>query len=225
MSEIVLVVAVHPDDETLGCGGTLLRHVASGDAVHWCIVAGMIGDDWPGQTRARREEQIRSVAGRYGFSGVHRLEFPAARLSEQPLCDVVGAFGAVVRAVAPTIVYLPFPGDAHSDHRVAFQAAYSCVKWFRYPFIRRVLAMETPSETDFAPPMGPVFLPNVFVDVTGFLEAKIEAMRLYGGELGEHPFPRSERGLKAQAVRRGAACGCEYAEAFMLLKEVRHADD
>ncbi|WP_461208454.1 PIG-L deacetylase family protein [Desulfocurvus sp. DL9XJH121] len=222
MSEIVLVVAVHPDDETLGCGGTLLRHLASGDAVHWCLVTGISeAGGWPPDVVARREDEIRIVVEYYGFAGVHRLGFPAPRLSEQPLGDVVQALGDVVRAVGPTTLYLPFLGDAHSDHRIAFQAAYTCAKWFRYPSIRRVLAMETPSETDFAPPVGQGFAPNVFVDVSVHFKGKLEAMRLYGQELGDHPFPRSERGMEALAVTRGAVCGCEYAEAFMLLKEIR----
>ncbi len=222
MSATVLVVAVHPDDETLGCGGTLLRHAAGGDGVHWCIVTGISeAGGWAGDAVARREEEIRAVSAHYGFAGVHRLSFPSARLSEQSLGDVVEALGDVIRAVAPDTVYLPFPWDVHSDHRAAFQAGYACVKWFRYPSVRRVLAMETPSETDFAPSAGPVFAPNVFVDVSAYFESKVQAMRLYGDELGEHPFPRSARGMEALAVTRGAACGCEYAEAFMLLREIR----
>lgn len=223
MSEKVLVVAVHPDDETLGCGGTLLRHVAAGDQVHWLLVTALReAEGWPAELVRERRETVVAVAAAYGMAAVHDLEFPAMGLDRIPVGELVAAIGMVVREVQPRTVYLPFAGDVHSDHRAAFAAAYSCTKAFRYPSVERVIMMETPSETDFAPPLPEgIFTPNLFVDITATLATKLEMLRLYGGEMGTHPFPRSERAVEALAVMRGAASGCEYAEAFMLLKEIR----
>ncbi|MBK9161513.1 MAG: PIG-L family deacetylase [Nitrosomonadales bacterium] len=214
----ILVVAVHPDDETLGCGGTLLRHRAAGDEIHWLIVT-EAGND---ALRQRRTGQIGQVGQAYGFAGIHTLGFPTTRLDQLETGVLVGGIAKIVEAVAPEIIYLPFAYDIHSDHRLVFEAAYSCTKVFRYPSVRRVLMMETPSETDFSPALpGQGFTPNVFVDIADHFDKKMAIAGIYGDEMGAHPFPRSLEGMRALATVRGAAAGCKYAEAFMLLKEIR----
>lgn len=218
----ILAVAPHPDDETLGCGGTLLRHIAQGDAVHWVIATRMDPATFPAERVARREAEIAAVAKAYGFAGVHALGFPAASLDTVPRAQLIEALARIVRAVEPGTVLTPFPGDAHGDHRAVFEAVAACAKTFRYPSVETVLAYETLSETDFAlDPAAPTFRPNLFVEVGPFLERKIEIMRLYAGELGEHPFPRSVEAIRAAALLRGAQANCRAAEAFMVLKDVR----
>jgi N-acetylglucosamine malate deacetylase 1 len=217
---VVLAIAPHPDDETLGCGGTLLRHGAAGDEVHWLVVTDMLAEAGFSPDRiAAREREIEAVARAYGFAGVHRLRLPAARLDTLPLGDVVAAIAGVVKGVSPEVLYLPFHGDIHSDHAVVFAAAAACTKWFRYPSIRRVLAYETLSETDMAVGQTP-FQPTVHVDIAGHLDRKIEIMGLYEGESGTFPFPRSPEAIRAQAALRGTACGHRAAECFQLLKEI-----
>lgn len=216
----VLVMAPHADDETLGCGGTLLRHMALGDTVHWLLVTAMDPVGFSPERIASRRREIEAVSAAYGFSSVVELGFPTARLDTVPVDELVAAVGGTVGSIQPDVIYLPFPGDAHSDHRAVHTAAVATTKWFRYPSVKRVLACETPSETDFGLAAdGLPFRPNVFVDISPWLEAKIEIMRLYAGEMSGHPFPRSEVGLRALATVRGAQCGCVAAEAFMLLKE------
>ncbi|HOI42635.1 MAG TPA: PIG-L family deacetylase [Elusimicrobiales bacterium] len=218
----ILVVAVHPDDETLGCGGTLLKHIEAGDEVHWLIVTAMKkGKSFSAGDVSRRKKEIARVSGLYGFHAVHELGIETTKVDSLPMADLVSGISAVIGKVAPAVLYLPFMADPHSDHRAVFQTAYSCVKKFRYPCVRRVLMMETPSETEFAPAVQHAsFTPNYFVDISGYLKKKLEIMRIFKTELGVHPFPRSERHIEALAVVRGAAADCEYAEAFMLLKEV-----
>lgn len=212
----VLAVAPHPDDETLGLGGTLLRHIAAGDAVHWLVLTAL-----PEAGGSLPPGIFDAVAAAYGFAGVHRLDLPDARLDTVPLADLVPRIGAVVQRVAPATVYLPHPGDAHTDHRVAFDAAAACTKPFRYPSVRRVLVYETPSETDFGVDPGRLgFRPNVYVDVTTHLERKLEITRLYTGELGVHPFPRNGDALRARAMLHGTVAGVQAAEAFVLLREI-----
>jgi LmbE family N-acetylglucosaminyl deacetylase len=217
MVKKILVVAVHPDDETLGCGGTLLRHQMAGDEIHWLIVT-EAGND---ATKFRRAGQIELVRKAYGFTGVHALGFSTTCLDQLATGQLVDAIARIVTAVAPEVIYLPFAYDIHSDHRIVFEAAFSCTKVFRFPSLRRVLMMEIASETDFSPAMpGRVFIPNVFIDIGDYLEKKMDIARIYEDEMISHPFPRSLEGLRAHAIVRGAAAGCQYAEAFMLLKEI-----
>lgn len=219
---VVLHVSPHADDETLGSGGTLLRHGDDGDAVHWLVVTDLTAAaGYSPADRERREREIAAVAGAYRFAGVHRLRLPDAGLDALPLLEVANALHGVLESVRPEIVYLPFRGDAHSDHRVVFDAAVAGLRPHRAPWVRRVLAYETPSETDFAlDPRRAAFVPQVWVDVSAQLERKLEILRLYGdSELGQHPFPRSEEGITALATVRGATAGYRAAEAFVLLRE------
>jgi len=219
----VLCVAPHPDDETLGCGGTLLRHVREGDEVHWLIMTTITVDQGftPNRVSSRHSE-INEVSARYGFSGVHKAEFLTARLDTYAKAELVSAVSKVVSHIQPNIIYVPYRNDIHSDHAAVFDAALACTKSFRYPSIKSVHAYETLSETEFGlRPDDPGFRPNLFVDISNFIEDKIDIMKLYVGELGEFPFPRSEESLRAQALLRGAQSGLMAAEAFMTLKEIR----
>jgi LmbE family N-acetylglucosaminyl deacetylase len=216
----ILAVAPHPDDETLGCGGALLRHRRAGDELHWLIATEMTPETGYAPARIKaRDAEIRKVSARYGFKSVTRLGFGTGALDALELSVLVGAFSRAFRAAAPDVVYLPHRGDPHSDHRIVFDCAAACTKAFRFPSIRRVLSYEALSETDFSLDPAYAFKPNVFIDIGGQLEGKIQIMRLYRGELGTHPFPRSEASLRALATLRGAAAGFKAAEAFLLLKE------
>lgn len=220
--QVVLHVAPHPDDETLGCGGSLLRHIAAGDSTHWLVVSQPPPHSATAPDASAGSDALIDTVGRaYGFAGVHCLHLPDARLDTVPLADIIAGIGAIVRLIEPTVVYVPHPGDAHTDHRVVFDATVPCVKWFRYPTVGRVLAYETPSETGFgSDPDRHAFRPNVYRDITAELDRKLDILRLYGpSEIGAHPFPRSVEGLRALATVRGAECGYAAAEAFMLLRE------
>ena len=214
----ILVVAVHPDDETLGCGGALLKHKHNGDEIYWLTCTKIDeGSDY----YAVRENEIKQASDIYKFDGVFSLGLKTMRVDEYSMSDLIGKISKVINEVEPSIIYLPFKGDVHSDHRKIFEASYSCTKAFRYPFIKKIYMMETLSETEFAPGVKEdAFVPNSFVDISKYLDKKIEIMKIFKSEIEEHPFPRSERNLRALATLRGATCGCEYAESFMLLKEI-----
>ena len=217
----VLVVAPHPDDETLGCGGTLLRHRAEGDELHWLIVTAMTREaGFSDEQIAVRDQEISHVADHFGFSAVHSLGFPAARLDSIPLADLIAAVSSAFERAAPALVYLPFPGDAHSDHKVTFDACAPSTKWFRRASVERVYCYETLSETEFglSPGQAP-FRPTRFVDISGHIDGKVEALSIYESELGEFPFPRSEKAVRALAAFRGSSAGFSAAEAFVVLRE------
>ena len=216
----VLVVAPHPDDETLGCGGTLLRHVAEGDSVHWLIATAMRTDAGYAVTDvARRDDEISAVADAYRFATVHQFGYATATLDQVPKLEFIEKVSGVLKAVKPDHVYLPFPGDAHSDHRATFEATAVCTKAFRYPFVHQVWAYETLSETDQAVnPTLVEFRAQQFVEIADYLDGKINIMNLYASEVGPFPFPRSEHGIRALAAWRGAQAGYTAAEAFMLIR-------
>lgn len=219
MSKII-IVAAHPDDETLGAGGTLLKHIASGDQVYWLIVTEISSAGGYSEERVtRRKKEIDTVARRFGFSGVFNLNFPTMSLSGADLTRLIPQISEIFSEVQPEIVYAMNRSDAHSDHRIIFDAVAACTKSFRYPFIKKFLMYECISETEFAPALPEKqFLPNYFVDITEFLDEKISIMEEFASEVDVHPFPRSLENIKALAIFRGASVGVVYAEAFQLLK-------
>lgn len=218
MKNKVLVIAVHPDDETLGCGGTLLKHKANGDDINWLICTTI---DESHSNYAIRENEIEKVHRLYGFNSVTNLKLKTMQVDEYSMSELIKKISKAINEVKPNIIYLPFKGDVHSDHRKIFEASYSCTKSFRYPFVKKIYMMETLSETEFAPSSKEdSFIPNVFVDISKFMDQKIEIMKVFESEIGEHPFPRSEKNLRALATFRGATAGCNDAESFVLLKEI-----
>jgi len=227
LSKRVLVIAVHPDDETLGCGGTILNHLGTGDEVYCVFCTSMNSNcGFPTETIRKRDEEIAEVVNLYGFNKTFELHLDALRVDEYSFSELVTKISAVFREVEPHTVYLPFCYDVHSDHRKIFEAAFSCTKNFRYPSVKKLLMMETLSETEFALSRpDTTFVPNVFVDITNNIDKKLEAMKIFESEIGEFPFPRSEEAIVALAKYRGVTAGVKYAESFMLIKHVIGGED
>jgi LmbE family N-acetylglucosaminyl deacetylase len=218
----VLIVAPHADDESLGCGGTILRHISEGDDVHWLLVTGMShSSGFTEKQITQRQKEIVQVHKRYGFSERYELNLPPAALDTLAKGDVVSEVSKIIKEVEPEIVYTVYRNDAHSDHEIVFDAVMASTKSFRYPFVRRVLAYETISETDFGmKPEDGGFRPNVFNNISVYLEEKLNILDIYESEMGVFPFPRSRKSLIAIARVRGVQSNNEAAEAFMLIKEI-----
>lgn len=218
----VLVIATHPDDETLGCGGTLLKHLSKGDKVHWLIITKAYGENgFALNDIRRREKEIVLVSDAYHFTSVTKLDLPTTMLDTLPLKDIISKISNVIMNINPNVLYLPFPGDAHSDHAISFLAAQACSKCFHYSSIRRILCYETLSETNYdIDPSCNAFRANVFINISEYIDQKLKIMNLYEFEMGDHPYPRSERSIRALASIRGSESGYESAEAFMLIKEI-----
>ncbi len=215
----IAVIAVHPDDETLGAGGTLLRHQQDGDVLHWVIVTTVKGIPQYAAMEHTRDREIERVATRYGFQQVWSLGYPTTQLDQIPRGEIIAKVSDVLHQIRPDILYVPFYGDAHSDHRIIVEALHSATKVFRLPTLRAVRMMEVLSETNFALSGTLPFTPNYYVDITPFLDRKIEIMKIYRSEIGVHPFPRSEEAIRALAVLRGSESGFGAAEAFVTLFE------
>jgi len=219
----VLVIAPHPDDETLGCGGTLLKHKAAGDKLFWLIATKAYQPEWSAETIQNKEIEINAVAAAYDFAKVFRADLPTARLDTVGQAEIIAQLRKVIHEVAPDCVYVNHAGDIHSDHRVIFEGCASALKPFHTSIhgVKRLLSYETLSSTDAAPPLaGTSFNPNVFCDVTAFIERKLEIMCLYASEIHPSPMPRAKESIRALARFRGATIAAEYAEAFMLIREL-----
>lgn len=216
----VIVISAHPDDEILGAGGTLLKHAGNGDNIYWLITTNVFESQGFSKERIEsRQLEIEKVAKMLGVKKVFKLTYPTMTLSSSSLLKMVPEISEIFTEVQPEIIYCLNRSDAHSDHRVTFNAVMACTKSFRYPFIKQVLMYECISETEFAPALAEnAFLPNYFVDISAYFKRKTEIMCVYESELDNHPFPRSLRNIEALAVFRGASVGVEFAEAFQLVK-------
>jgi len=217
----VLFIAVHPDDETLGCGGTILKHKAQGDEIYWLLITSNRNHPlFSNEDASLTDKMIQRVSKSYRFDKVYELNYPAVLLHTIDTAVLIQSIDAVLNEVKPNIIYTMFHNDVHSDHRVAFDALYACTKSFRKSFIDKIYMIEALSETEFAPPLPSTsFIPNVFVDITDYMDKKLEIMSMYDTEMMEEPYPRSLSSIKALARIRGSRAGVMYAEAFMLLFE------
>ena len=216
----ILVVAPHPDDEILGAGGTLLRYKFEGNSIAWLIVTGITEDfGWSHEKISKRKAEIANVSKFFNFDHVYNLKLPTTKLDTMPIGDIIQKISDVINDFSPDEILIPHSGDIHTDHQIVHNAVLSCTKWFRYPFVKRILSYETISETDFGLDVRCQFIPNVFVDISNFLDGKIKAMEIYSSELGIFPFPRSKISIESLARYRGSSSGFMAAEAFQLLRE------
>jgi LmbE family N-acetylglucosaminyl deacetylase len=215
----VMVIAPHPDDETLGCGGTLLKHLDNGDELSWLIVTSVPENSfWSAEKIQRRKEEIELVKAKYGFKNTYQLNLPSSNLDTLPMGEIVSAFSKTLVEEQPETLYVPHYGDVHSDHRVVFDSVMSASKNFRVPSVKFIYTYETLSETEFnLYPGQRQFLPNTYVDISKYFADKINIMEIYKSEIMDAPYPRSLSSITSLARYRGSRIGCEYAESFCLL--------
>lgn len=208
----VVVVSVHPDDETIGCGGTIIKHLNRGDEVH-CILVTKGNSD--------QKEIWNKVKDAYHFTSVTELDFPELDLMDKSLNELIPPLSKAISAIQPQTIIIPNRSDAHSDHKAIFNAVASCTKAFRYPFIEKVLMMEVISETDFALPLPEgQFIANYFVDISKEYVKKEDILKIYDSELLPYPQTRNLSTMQALNRYRGSQINAEYAEAFMNLKTI-----
>ncbi len=217
----ILVISTHPDDETLGMGGTLLKKRDEGDALYWMIVTSAREPFWDEKMIQLKEAEIEAVARAYRFQKIFRLGYPAASLNGTHRNDLIIAMRSVVDEVKPDTVFLMFGRDIHTDHQLAFECAMAVMKPFRCPALKNIYCYETLSSTEMMPPLlGNSFVPNAYCDISQYLEGKIQIMELYQSEAQPFPMPRCSESIRALARFRGGSIGVPYAESFMVLREI-----
>ena len=224
----ILVVAAHPDDEVLGCGGTIARMAQEKNAVHVLILGEGItarfadAREAPAAAKGKLHEQAQAAGRLLGAASVTVGAFPDNRFDTVPLLDIVKVIEATIDTMKPDTVFTQHGGDLNVDHERTFRAVLTATRPMASSTVKRVYAYEVPSSTEWAfQKFAPPFRPHVFVDIASTLERKIEAMALYEGESRTFPHPRSAEALRAHAHTWGSVAGLKAAEAFELIREIQ----
>jgi LmbE family N-acetylglucosaminyl deacetylase len=223
MTKRILIVGAHPDDEVLGVGGTIARHVEAGDRVSVLLLTDGV--------RARhnvtepQKQAARKACCALGVENVCFADLPDQGLDNLPLLEVIAPITRAVKELRPEIVYTHHRGDANQDHRAAFEATIVAVRPSDGSPVRRLLCYEVASSTEWAPQFNDwAFVPNVFVDISSTLEAKLAALEAYRdtfeSEIKPFPHPRSPEAVRCYAQQRGISVGLHAAEAFALGREI-----
>lgn len=217
-SVTILVVAPHPDDETLGAGGYILKQKQLGNQVFVLNMTHMKNEfGYSSEIIQKRNQEIEKMRKGYFLDGYYNLNLKPAGLDTYRESEIIHKVSEFIDKIKPTVIVLPYRFDIHSDHRITFNLCYSCTKIFRYPFIRKILMMEILSESEYALNS---FNPNYFVDISKFINKKIDILNIFESEIKQHPFPRSKEAVWANSILRGSMAGVEHAEAFVLLKHI-----
>lgn len=215
----ILVIAPHPDDEVLGCGGTIAEYSKQGNEVYLLIVTKAYRPDWSAAFLKNRSKEIAKAGKILGIKQTLLLGFPTVKLdtvSQKTLNDKIQE---VVNKIRPQTIYIPSGMDLNRDHRIVFESALVAARPKPGSSVKRILTYEVPSETDWGQPLG-VFLPTVYEDISKELPTKLRAMAAYKSELKSFPHPRSLEGIKVFAKKRGMEAGMRAAEGFGLIREV-----
>ena len=224
----VLVVVAHPDDEVLGCGGTIAKHALNGDEVHVVIMAEGLTSRGNARSVDRYNEKLnelhsnsQQVANILGAKSLTMCNFPDNRMDSVDLLDVVKKVEEVLEEIKPEIVYTHHVGDVNIDHIVTHNAVITSCRPIPGQCVKTILFFETLSSTEWQmQTCDKVFMPNWFVDIEKSFEKKMEALRCYESEMREYPHSRSYEGVKILAQYRALAIGGKYAEAFYLGRNI-----
>jgi len=225
-----LVVAAHPDDEILGCGGTMARLAREGHEVRIAILAEGMSSRYAQREDADQRQlqhlhaRARQAADKVGAKELVLCKLPDNRLDTVPLLDVVKLVEELVKRFRPEVIYTHHPGDLNVDHGVVHRAVLTATRPVAGQCVKEIYAFEVPSSTEWAfQRLEPLFRPNVFVDISETLDTKIEALACYDTETRNFPHPRSAEALRAIATRWGSVAGLHAAEGFELVRSVRPA--
>lgn len=220
----VSVIVAHPDDEVLGCGGTIAKHVQNGDEVRVDILAegltsraNRADERIPPENYVRLQEQAILANQALGVESVHFHGFPDNRMDHIDLLEITKIVESVIGVFQPRVIYTHHEGDLNIDHQRTNQAVVTASRFFANSFVKRVLFFEVPSSSESQiSDIRPIFNPNWYVNINPFLDTKLKALEHYSAEMREWPHPRSIRGVKCLAEYRGLTIGKEYCEAFVM---------
>ena len=221
MSKTILVISAHSDDEVLGCGGVIARHVAEGDNVHLLFMT-----DGVSSRPGRRDDKKRLTAAQesadiLGVSSVQQFDFPDNEMDAVALLDVVKAIEEVIDKLRPGIIYTHHIGDLNVDHKVTHKAVITVCRPQPDFCVKEVYTFEVLSSTEWSAPGVEVFSPNVFIDITDYIDIKKQVLEVYSEEMRQPPHSRSINNALRLNALRGNSVGIDYAEAFELVRMTR----
>tara|TARA_X000000950_G_C13804326_1_gene614938 strand:- start:590 stop:1267 length:678 start_codon:yes stop_codon:yes gene_type:complete len=214
----LLIVAPHIDDETLGCGGTILKLKKKNKKISMILVSEANGYTEDKKILKKKERQVQQVKKFYRFDNFIRFDYPSSQIYKIDEKELINKFDRAIKKIKPDTIIMPFVNDVHSDHRIISKVLQSCIKIFRKKYIKTVLFCEIISETDHSilSCINGNFNPNLFINITSEFKKKIEIFKNFTTENGKHPFPRSVDSLTSLSKYRGSQCGHTYAEGFMI---------
>ncbi len=224
----ILVIAAHPDDEVLGCGGTIAR-LAQINAVYVAILGE--GETSRGYKKHDKSditalnhliEASQKAANILGIEELMMFKLPDNQFDTLPLLDIVKVIEEMIDKIEPTVIFTHHGGDLNIDHAITFRATITAARPLEDTPVKTIYSFEVPSSTEWAlGKTGNFFNPNCFFDISATLEQKIEAMSVYESESRPFPHPRSSESLRALAAWRGSTAGLKAAEAFELIRDIR----
>jgi len=225
MKDKILIVCAHPDDEVLGCGGTVARLVREGYEAFTLILGEGVTSRDDKRNREKREEEIKALKEQavkaneiLGVKEVFIFDFPDNRFDSADFLDIVKAVERVKKEVKPRIIFTHSRTDLNIDHRLVYEAVITATRPMKGEPVREIYSFEILSSTEWNYPLS--FSPNVYFNIEETLERKKEAMKVYFSELRDFPHPRSVEGIEVKAKQRGMESGFIYAEAFELVRRL-----
>lgn len=222
MSNIVLVVAAHSDDEALGCSGTMAKHVAVGDQVHVLFMTDGVGSRKGLKSEAHdRLSSAEKAAKILGVISMQNLNFPDNKMDTVSLLDVTQAVESKITEIQPTIIYTHHVGDLNIDHQITHKAVMTACRPQPGFCVKEIYTFEVLSSTEWQTPGLMPFIPNVFVDISAHIDIKREVLKAYSEEMCESPHSRNAGNVIDHASVRGCAVGIEYVEAFVSVREIK----
>ena len=229
MRRKVLVVAAHPDDEVIGCGGTISIFASEGCEVYTLILGEGITSRDASRDRHKREEDIRMLKKQaedankiLGVKKIYTFDFPDNRFDTVPLLDIIKTIEIIKCDVKPDIVFTHHQGDLNMDHQITFRAVMTACKPIKDESVKEIYSFEIPSSTEWNAPFSlTYFMPDYFVNINKSLVAKINALKEYKTELRDFPHPRSLKAIDLNAKQWGVRVGVEAAEAFKIVRLIK----
>ena len=222
MNNIVLIVAAHPDDEVLGCGGTIAKHINKGDKVHVVFMTNGVGSrNTSSKEIQERQQAAKNAANILGVSSTQQFDFPDNKMDTVALLDVVQLIEEVIEKLQPEIIYTHHAGDLNIDHQITHKAVITACRPQPDFCVKEIYAFEVLSSTEWQTPGVLHFSPNVYIDITKFIDIKKKTLKIYSEEMRQPPHSRSVDNVLRINALRGNSIGVNYAEAFILLRFIK----
>ncbi|GAB6087334.1 hypothetical protein JCM11672_26060 [Alkaliphilus crotonatoxidans] len=208
----ILVIATHLDDEVIGCGGAIAKHVREGHNVYICFICGGTSVRYPEKELVEtRRDHARRAGALLGIKEIYFYDFPIIMLDTIPQLEIVTALEEVIFKIKPQIIYTHSKDDINSDHRIVHEASMVWCRPSKAPFLKKVLFYEVFGSTRS-------FIPNYYIDIDEYIESKLKALSLYTTE--NHVQTRNMETIRRVAMYRGAEINTNYAEAYTLYREI-----